>query len=45
MKIIAYKYRYWSPCITKNGYSGTAIFSKKKLLNVIYGLIDSNKKT
>jgi len=43
-KINGYKYRYWSPCITKNGYSGTAIFSKKKLLNVIYGLIDSNKK-
>jgi len=37
-KIIGYKYRYWSPCMTKNGYSGTAIFSKKKPIEVFYGL-------
>ena len=37
-KIKGYKYRYWSPCLVKNGYSGTAIFSKKKPLNVTYGL-------
>lgn len=29
---------YWSPCKTKNGYSGTAIYTKKKPLSVIYGL-------
>jgi len=37
-KIKGYKYRYWSPCLVKNGYSGTAIFSKKKPINVTYGL-------
>ena len=37
-KIKGYKYRFWSPCLVKNGYSGTAIFSKKKPLNVTYGL-------
>lgn len=37
-KIKGYKYRYWSPCLVKNGYSGTAIFSKKKPLNVTFGL-------
>ena len=37
-KIKGYKYRYWSPCLVKNGYSGTAIFSKKKPLNVTDGL-------
>jgi exodeoxyribonuclease III len=41
-KISGYKYRYWSPCISKGGYSGTAIFSKKKPLNVIYGLNSSD---
>ena len=40
-KIKGYRYRYWSPCLVKNGYSGTAIFSKKKPLNVTYG-IESN---
>jgi len=33
-----YKYRYWSLCRTREGYSGTGIFSKKKPLNIIYGL-------
>lgn len=37
-KIKGYKYRYWSPCLIKNGYSGTAIFSKKKPLNVLHGI-------
>ena len=37
-KIKGYKYRYWSPCLIKNGYSGTAIFSKKKPKTVNYGL-------
>lgn len=37
-KIKGYKYRYWSPCLVKGGYSGTAIFSKKKPINVSYGL-------
>ena len=37
-KIKGYKYRYWSPCLRKNGYSGTAIFSKKKPIDVILGM-------
>lgn len=37
-KIPSYKYRYWSPCLVKNGYSGTAIFSKKKPNKVIIGM-------
>ena len=37
-KIKGYKYRYWSPCLTKGGYSGTSIFSKKKPINVFYGM-------
>ena len=41
-KIKGYKYRYWSPCLVKNGYSGTAIFSKKKPINVTYGLGSSS---
>lgn len=32
-----YEY-FWSPCKTKKGYSGTAIYSKIKPINVIYGL-------
>jgi exodeoxyribonuclease-3 len=31
-------YNFWSPCKVKGGYSGTAIFTKKKPTNVIYGL-------
>jgi exodeoxyribonuclease-3 len=42
--ISGYKYRYWSPCLTKGGYSGTAIFSKKKPLQEIYGLFDKDNK-
>jgi exodeoxyribonuclease-3 len=37
-KIKGYRYRYWSPCLVKNGYSGTAIFSKKKPINVTFGI-------
>lgn len=38
-KIIkGYKYRYFSTCIAKKGYSGTAIWSKKKPINVSYGI-------
>jgi exodeoxyribonuclease-3 len=33
-----FKYRYWSPCKTRGGYSGTAIFSKKEPISVHYGL-------
>jgi exodeoxyribonuclease-3 len=33
-----FKFRYWSPCKTKKGYSGTAIFCKKEPKLVIYGL-------
>jgi exodeoxyribonuclease-3 len=33
-----YKYRYWSHCEKKGGYSGTAILTKKKPLNIMYGL-------
>ena len=37
-QVKGYKYRYWSPCLIKNGYSGTAIWSKKKPINVTYGI-------
>lgn len=43
-KIKGYKYRYWSPCKTKGGYSGTAIFSKKKPLEVTYGINDLDQE-
>jgi len=36
--IKGYKYKYFSQCSTKKGYSGTSIFSKKKPINIIYGL-------
>jgi exodeoxyribonuclease III len=35
---------YWSPCKVKNGYSGTAIFTKKKPKNIIYGLNIDDKE-
>lgn len=38
LRVKGYKYRYWSPCIIKNGYSGTAILSKRKPLSVNVGL-------
>ena len=37
-KIKGYKYRYWSPCLVKNGYSGTAIFCKKEPNKVTFGI-------
>ena len=37
-KIKGYKYRFWSPCLTRGGYSGTAIFSKKKPIKTTYGI-------
>ena len=43
-KIKGLKNRFWSPSKTRNGYSGTAIFSKKKPLNVIFGLKDKDGK-
>ena len=41
-KIKGYKYRYYSQCIVKGGYSGTSIFSKKEPKSVIFG-IESKK--
>ena len=43
-KIKGYKYRYWSPCKTKGGYSGTAIFTKKQPISIIYGLDDIDEE-
>lgn len=37
-----YKYRYWSQCSVKAGYSGTAIFCKKEPKNIYYGLKYNN---
>ncbi len=37
-----YKYRYFSTCSSKGGYSGTAILSKKEPMSVIYGLEYNN---
>jgi exodeoxyribonuclease-3 len=37
-------HNYWSACKIKAGYSGTAIFSKKEPINVIYGLNVNNKE-
>ena len=37
-RIKGYRYRYYSSCTTRKGYSGTAIWSKKKPLAEIYGL-------
>ncbi len=38
-KVKGYKYRYYSTCSNgKGGYSGTAIYSKKKPIDVKYGL-------
>ena len=35
-------YNYWSPCKIRGGYSGTAIFSKKEPIEVVYGLNINN---
>lgn len=37
-KIKGFKYRYYSTCIAKKGYSGTAIWSKKQPENIFYGI-------
>ena len=37
-KLDEYKYKYFSQCTEKKGYSGTAIFSKKKPKSVLYGM-------
>ena len=37
-KIKGYKFRYWSPCQTKKGYSGTSIWCKKEPLAVKIGM-------
>lgn len=36
--IKGYKYRYYSTCSVRKGYSGTAIWSKKKPNNIFYGI-------
>lgn len=41
-KIEGFKYRYYSQCSKRGGYSGTAIFSNKKPLNVIHGFDHTN---
>jgi exodeoxyribonuclease-3 len=33
-----FKFRYWSPCKIRGGYSGTAILCKKEPTNIIYGM-------
>lgn len=40
-KISGYKYRYFSQCGVRGGYSGTAIFTRKKPLNVSHGINNS----
>ena len=35
-----YKYKYYSTCSLKKGYSGTSIFTKKKPISIVYGLYD-----
>ena len=37
-RIKSFKYRFYSTCSAKKGYSGTAIFSKKKPLSHFYGI-------
>ena len=43
-KFPQFKYRYWSPCKTRNGYSGTAVFCKKEPNEVKYGLEYNGKE-
>jgi len=40
-KIKGYKYRYYDTCKKRGGYSGTAIFSKKKPIKVDFGINNS----
>lgn len=39
-----YKFRYWSPCKIRGGYSGTAIFCKKEPKSINYGLKYKDKE-
>jgi exodeoxyribonuclease-3 len=39
-----FKFRYWSPCKIREGYSGTSIFCKKEPLSVSYGLKYKDKE-
>ena len=39
-----FKYKFWSDCKRKKGYSGTCIFSKKEPINVFYGLKHNNEE-
>ena len=39
-----FKYRYWSPCKIRGGYSGTSIFCKKAPISVSYGLVYKDKE-
>jgi exodeoxyribonuclease-3 len=43
-KFPQFEFRYWSPCKTKKGYSGTSIFCKKEPLSVSYGLKYNNEE-
>ena len=43
MKFPQFKYKYWSQCKIKKGYSGTSIFCKKEPINIIYGLKYNNE--
>ena len=38
-KFPKFKYNFWSPCKSRGGYSGTAIYCKKKPISVKYGLL------
>ena len=39
-----FKFKYWSDCKTKKGYSGTSIFCKKEPINILYGLKYNNEE-
>ena len=40
-KLPSYKYKYFSQCSIKKGYSGTAILSRYKPINIMYGIDNS----
>ena len=44
LKFPKFKYRFWSPCKTRGGYSGTSIFCKKEPISVHYGLKSKDKE-
>jgi exodeoxyribonuclease-3 len=43
-KLPDYKYHYYSTCTNKKGYSGTAIYSRKQPINVMYGLYNIDEE-